>query len=220
MTQQLKTDKSILYNSWSYVLRSKRLVSSFFISLVALFGIAFTAPSFFIFIQNRKGFTLHDQLLKILPAVDLSGPIFLLLYLLIAIALVYLIMRPALLLIALQAYAILTLCRFITLLAVPLENPERLILLSDPLVDNLLYRNAITKDLFFSGHSSIIFLFGFIVESKLLKWILFIGAIIIATLLLIQHAHYTIDVLAAPLFAFLSYQISNYILKRLCYSEI
>ena len=51
-------------------------------SLALLLVIAFTGPFFFNYIENRNGIQLHDPVLNILPAYDLSIPIFTILWLL------------------------------------------------------------------------------------------------------------------------------------------
>jgi hypothetical protein len=160
-------------------------------------------------VQNRPGFTPSDFLLDWLPVHDLSGWAFLVLYVLIITGVASLIRHPHQFLLTLQAYILLTLLRFITLLLVPFEAPPNIIELHDPFVQHLFYQQLITKDLFFSGHTSIVFLLALTTPSAAIRVLLYLGTVAIGGMVLIQHAHYTVDVLAAPLFAWLAVRIIN-----------
>lgn len=70
------------------------------------------------------------------------------------------------------------------------------------------------KDLFFSGHTANIVLVGLLVDNLWLKRIMMIIAGFVGTFLIIQHVHYSIDVLAAPFFAVLAYKTSVFIVNR------
>jgi membrane-associated phospholipid phosphatase len=65
------------------------------------------------------------------------------------------------------------------------------------------------KDLFFSGHTATLLLFGFLFHVRTLKMIFFSGAIVVGALLMIQHVHYSIDVVAAPFAAWVSVKASE-----------
>jgi membrane-associated phospholipid phosphatase len=95
-----------------------------------------------------------------------------------------------------------------------LNAQKGLIILVDPL-SNIFYGNTfITKDLFYSGHTSTAFLMFLCLQKKPDKIFAVIATFMIGTLLLVQHVHYTVDVLAAPLFAFFSWYISNKIVRN------
>jgi len=190
---------------WREALKSKRVRIHLFLSVFLLLLCALTAPILFQFIQKRQGFILNDYLLDWLPVLDLSIWIFILLYILIISSILYLLSNPYQFLLALQAYVLLTLFRFITLLLTPLEPPKNIIELIDPFVQHLFYQQSVTKDLFFSGHTSLLVLFILIVPLHSLRILLFVGTLFIASMLLFQHAHYTVDVVLAPLFSWLAY---------------
>jgi hypothetical protein len=100
--------------------------------------------------------------------------------------------------------------RIMTLLLFPLEPDHEMILLNDPFVDRFFYNsNPITKDLFFSGHVSVIAMLAFVSRNFYIKRILGVIAFMVGVALLIQHAHYTIDVVAAPFFAWMSVRIAE-----------
>jgi hypothetical protein len=168
-------------------------------------------PRFFAYIQARPGVRLPDPLLAVLPAHDVSELTFGAIYLSVAAGLWWLLPRPRLLLRALWAYLLLHLCRCLLLWLLPLEPPVGLVLLQDPLVDQLVYAAPapITKDLFFSGHTATVVLLALVVGQGWLRRSLLAAAALVGALVLVQHAHYTYDVLAAPLFAWGCYQVAG-----------
>ena len=89
---------------------------------------------------------------------------------------------------------------------VPLDTPKDLVLLTDHVNDGLFYSNTvITKDLFFSGHTTTVFILYLAVRNLLLKFLLLILTISIAFMLLIQHIHYSVDIAGALFFTWASY---------------
>jgi hypothetical protein len=187
---------------WVDALKNKTFRTHLITTLILLSACATVAPLLFRLIESREGFPITDPLLDLLPAVDLSLPIFALLYFLILTGIVCLVQYPNRLLHALQAYLIITLLRFITLLVIPLDPPQNILILADPIIENLFYQQPVTKDLFFSGHVGILALFAFLFKNNLYLKVLFIaGTLLVGSMILIQHAHYTVDVLVAPVFA-------------------
>jgi membrane-associated phospholipid phosphatase len=63
----------------------------------------------------------------------------------------------------------------------------------------------VTKDLFFSGHTSTVFLLFLCLPGKIDKKLALIVTMIVGSLLLVQHVHYTLDVLGALLFAWIAF---------------
>jgi hypothetical protein len=96
---------------------------------------------------------------------------------------------------------------------VPLDPPAGLIVLTDPLTAVFYGRSTITKDLFFSGHTSILFLAFLCLERKWDKILALTGTCIVACLLLVQHVHYTIDIIAAPIIIYPVFRIVKYLLN-------
>ena len=183
---------------------------------LALSGVlALSLPHYFALLQARPGRRLPDILLAYLPAHDVSRLTFTLLYLSVLVALEYLLRRPAAFLRVLWAYYFMHLLRAGTLALAPLNPPAGLLLLHDPLIDHFFYPAAvpITKDLFFSGHTATVALLALAVRRPWRRGVLALATGLVGTLLLIQHAHYTYDVLAAPLFAALSYWLAGKMVK-------
>lgn len=167
-------------------------------------------PGFYHFIQHRAGHHLADPLLALLPRADVSGPLFGLMYGSSILTLLYLSRRPALLLRGLWAYLFLQLLRMAVLWAVALEPPAGLLPLHDPFLDLAFHSAAgpITKDLFFSGHTSIAVLLLLAGRGRTWRWLLGLAALAVGLFVLVQRVHYTYDVLGAPFFAWAAYWLA------------
>ncbi len=202
-------------SDWGQTLKSPVFRLQLATTFVILLFLARFISIFFKYIQQRPALSINDSLLQHIEAYDVSQYIFLLIYVGLISGIFYLLRFPDLLLQTVQAYCLLTLLRCLTLFLVPLDPPHGLLPLRDPIVDNLFYGNGvITKDLFFSGHVSTIFLFVLAVPSKLLKYLFLVLSLSIGVLTLVQHVHYTIDILAAPLFSWISYELSRLVNRR------
>ena len=114
------------------------------------------------------------------------------------------IQQPAIFLMAIYLLIAITLTRLITISLIPLDPPLGLIVLKDP-ITSLTYgglRVFITKDLFFSGHTANLFMFYLCLQKKRDKQFAIFATIIVGSLLLVQHVHYAVDVIAALLFTY------------------
>ena len=185
------------------------------LSLVITFYLWFI-PGFFRYIQHRQGVLMYDPILSHLPAVDLSVYIFGILYLSVIATVFYLLSRPDRMITGLTGYIILLSLRFLMIYLVPLDPPSKIIRLEDPFIDNFFYVNMhITKDLFFSGHVSTMFILFLAVDSQRLRQFLITGCVFVAVILLFQHVHYTLDVVAAPFLAWFAYKAAEMIHEKL-----
>jgi len=199
---------SLQRETWQQAWKNKSFRIQFLLTLAFLGCIGIFIPHFFEFIQQRNGKVLNDPLLRLLAPKDFSLLTFILIYSGMIVSLAGLLSYPELLLRTIQAYCLLTLMRIACISLVPLNEPPGMILLSDPFVGVIGYGGkVITKDLFFSGHTSTLTLLILSVSQKWLKIVLCCITITVASLILIQHVHYMIDVLAAPLFAAISWWI-------------
>ena len=59
-------------------------------------------------------------------------------------------------------------------------------------------------DLFFSGHTANLFLTSMLYQNKKLKYFFLVITFFTATFLVLQKAHYSIDVIFAPVFSLLA----------------
>ena len=72
----------------------------------------------------------------------------------------------------------------------------------DPITNAFYGKVYITRDLFYSGHTSTIFLIFLCLRRRWDRLLALIGSLIVGSLLLVQHVHYTIDVLGAFVFTY------------------
>jgi len=161
--------------------------------------------AFFNFIAAKPGILLNDPVLSLLPASDLSVPIFVLIYSTV-IASVWIHRHDRYtILVGLSTYCLVTFTRMATIYLFTLEPPMAWVPLRDPFVSIIAYDPGFAKDLFFSGHTATMCCVIFGEPGKLFKWIKIVVGFVVAFMLLIQHIHYTIDVAAAPLFTYAAY---------------
>lgn len=84
-------------------------------------------------------------------------------------------------------------------------------MLADPVAEFFGAGSAqpLTKDLFFSGHTATLCLFAIMFEDRPFK--LFFGtmAVVVGVAVLMQHVHYSIDVVVAPLAAIAAARLSK-----------
>ena len=160
--------------------------------------------------SNRKGVIFNDPVLGLFSPVDFSPLIFVITYSFSSLGVAIGLHKPELFVKLIQVYTILTLLRIITLYSFALEPPSEIIPLRDVLLQSTFYSGRENlKDLFFSGHVSILFAFAFVLTNKKLKWLFILAAILVGVLIMIQHVHYSIDVIAAPVFAYFAYALQK-----------
>ncbi|PUZ25946.1 hypothetical protein DCC81_17020 [Chitinophaga parva] len=177
--------------------------------VVALIGVLSYLPAFFQRIEMRNGYVLHDFVLQVVPASDVSVPIFLLIWLSAGYTLYQASRQPEVFVRLLYGFLFVCLSRIITIYLVALNPPLDLIQLKDPL-SNQFYGKAgfITKDLFYSGHTATVCLLAYCLPGRWEKWVVGGIAAVVAALLLVQHVHYTMDVLTAPLLTYACYRLA------------
>jgi len=178
-------------------------------------GILVCLPLFFAWIEQRHGILLNDRVLQLIPAVDVSIPTFIIIWSMTAYLIYRALQDPGIFILFLVSIDVLFLVRMVTIVVFPFEPPGNLIPLKDPF-SSLVYGGTdvfITKDLFFSGHTSIQFLIFLCLKKPMEKWIAVLSTLVIAVLVLIQHVHYTIDVCAAILFTYLIYLVGKKLAK-------
>lgn len=179
------------------------------IGAILIVGIISTMPSFFRGIESRGGFVLNDRVLAHLPAYDVSILIFTIIWGMGILMLVRIMYKPAICATYLWTLIFVCIARFISISLVRLDPPAGLVPLTDPLTGCFYGHAAITRDLFFSGHTSTMVMIYLNLEKRSDKVIAFIAAIVVMFLLLIQHIHYTMDVLAAPVIVYCLYRFTR-----------
>ncbi len=153
---------------------------------------------------------LQDPLLRLIPPHNVSVALFIVIWSITLLSVFRAARSPQMFLTYLWAFILVSIFRMLTITLVPLDAPAGLIGLADPL-SNFFYggQKFITKDLFFSGHTSAVFLQCLCIPGKQDKRVTMIATMVVAVLLLIQHIHYTLDVVAAFLFTWIAYAIAK-----------
>jgi len=195
-------------NTWSSAISRSQLITGSVLLAILLSLL----PFFFNTIEKRKGVQLDDWVLAHIPACNVSIYIFALIWGTAALAFYRAARKPAMYVTYVWAYSFIVLLRMITISVIKLDPPLGIIHLVDPLT-GIFYGHAnITKDLFFSGHTATLFLIFLTLEKKWDKILSLIAVIIVGVLLLVQHVHYTLDVLMAPIAVYPVYKTVVYIL--------
>jgi hypothetical protein len=161
-------------------------------------------------VERRPGVVLPDPVLAMLAPRDVTWPVFTLIYVGIVLAVLLLVRSPVRLLLGMQGYVVMALLRMVVMWATPLDPPPGMIVLEDPLVQGFGGAAApLTRDLFFSGHTSTMFLLFLAVPGRATRAFFLAATAGVAFLVLVQHVHYAVDVLAAPPFAYAAWRIAR-----------
>jgi hypothetical protein len=159
-------------------------------------------------VEVRPGVILVDPVLQLLAPRDVTWLTFSLIYLSLLIALASLVRHPRKFLLAIQGYTLLVLFRMACMYLLPLDPPPGMIPLKDPFVEYFVGDGGIlTKDLFFSGHTSTMFLLFLTASAPRFRAVFLTFTVMVGFCVLWQHVHYSVDVLAAPFFAYGAYRI-------------
>ncbi len=178
-------------------------------SAVGLVLVLTALAHFLSWVERRPGVVLPDPLLNLLTPHDLTWLTFALIYAALIATVARLADQPRMLVLGLQAYALMALLRMAAMSLAPLEAPPQMIPLLDPLVEAVSSGTVLTKDLFFSGHTSTMFLFFLLARGRWARTVFLAGTLAVAVCVLEQHVHYSVDVLVAPLFANAAYEIAQ-----------
>lgn len=203
------TIKTNWTKAWKSPLTRIQLISG----LIIIIAILAFLPGFFKSIEQRDGITLNDPVLASFTAHKVTWPLFGIMFAMAFLMLIRAINEPKLFIQYVWCLILINFVRIFTISMVPLDPPRGIIVLTDPLTDAFYGQSIITKDLFFSGHTGTILLMAFCFSDKYDKIIAYVASAIIGTLVLVQHVHYTLDVVAAPFFVYPIYLLSKYILS-------
>jgi hypothetical protein len=203
------TPRPTLRAAWTAAFRDAGQRRALCAACGALIPSLFGLPTFFAWLEGRPGYVLPDPLLDSLGPADVSVPIFTILYTTILLTLVRSLGEPGRVVRGLHAYAILLLLRMGAMALVTLEPPPGFVPLADTFTQ-LFYPGTepFEKDLFFSGHTATLWLMALIATTRAGRLWSSLATLAVGVLVIVQHAHYTIDVIAAPLFAWLAWRLS------------
>lgn len=190
---------------WQAAWSEPRFRTKFIIGFLLVIATLTTFPYFFQWIQLRNGPVLADPILRWLPAHNVSVPLFILIWALSLLALIRAIQTPRILLVFCWSYVLLSFLRELTIFLLPLDPPPNLIGLVDPLSNAFYGPKFITKDLFPSGHTATMFLLYFCLIRRSDKRLALLVTCCVAVLLLVQHVHYTVDILGGFLYGWFAW---------------
>jgi membrane-associated phospholipid phosphatase len=179
------------------------IITVAFVVVILIYG------RFLDFIELRSGSILQDPVLNSFEPKEVTWYTFGIIYISVIMVLFHLSWQPVQLLIAFQAYIFIALARMLSMYLTPLDPPPLLIPLEDPFVQSV-SSGVLTRDLFFSGHTSTLFLLFLSCTGRKMKVFFLICTILVGILVLVQHVHYSIDVVAAPFYAYTCYKLSSY----------
>jgi len=182
------------------------------VSGLMLAAVAFIFTRFLEYQENRAdslGWVFDDPVFKMLPIKELSFPIFSITYLALIAYLIFYRKREHFLSMLFLTYMFILFFRMITMSILPFREHPDMIFLQDPFLNNLIYPSKIDADLFFSGHTALIVGLFFLTKN----WLFLLLSAVLGLFLMVQRVHYSIDILAAYPFAYLSYRSAHYVIS-------
>ena len=200
--------------NWRTAFESKEFRQKFFVIVPMFIIILLIAANYLAFNEERRGYPICDPVLSLFKEIDVTWFTFVLIYGGLLLALVHLLHHPRSLLLAFICYTICISARMICMYLLPLEAPAGIIPLIDPTIYFFGSGRTYLKDLFFSGHVSTIFILYLTAQNKWIRQFFLWGTVLIGIAVLAQHVHYSIDVFAAPFFAFASYNAALLLMHR------
>ena len=197
MSEQIAT-VGVWKSNWQSSDYRKKLIAG----LILISFILLSLPFFFQAIEKRNGISFNDYLLSWLPAYDLSIYIFTVIWSMTLLTFSRFKQDPNIFLTFLWGFILINLSRFVSIGLIPLNAPADLIPIHDPISNHFYGPKFITKDLFFSGHTAAMFLMFLCLKKRTDKILALIATIIIGIAVLLQHVHYTMDVVMAPVITY------------------
>jgi membrane-associated phospholipid phosphatase len=199
-----------IMQNWKNAFADKIFKQKFLASFILLIVVLICLPFFFQFIEKRSGIILDDFILKNIQPVDVSIAIFFIIWVVSILMILRAVQKPAIFILLLTSFTLLTVSRIISIYFVVLNPPANLIVLKDPLSNFFYGATFITKDLFYSGHTATMFLMFLCLEKKIEKCVALTASFFVGILVLVQHVHYSVDVLVAPFITYLIYRFAKY----------
>ena len=208
-------EKIMISENWQEAWQLKGFRTRFITGILMLLATFAYLPFFFKKIEKRDGVAIADRLLEVIQARDVSLIIFICIWGITLLLFLRCLKKPMMFIVTIYGFVVLYMMRLMTITLIPLNPPSGLIPLVDPL-SNMFYGKGtfITKDLFFSGHTSCQFIAFLCFHNKRDKILALISTFIVGTLVLVQHVHYTVDVVAAIPLTFICYILGRQIALR------
>jgi hypothetical protein len=199
---------------WRAAWRTRAFRMRIVVTLPALVVVLFVLSRFLLGIETRQGNVLSDPILGMFSPRDVTWVTFGFIYAGLVGGLLLLSRHPERCVLAFQAYVVMVVFRIIAMALTPLDPPATMVALKDPFVELFGTGTTLTKDLFFSGHTSTLFLLSLVMPSKTTRVVFLLCVLGVAICVLLQHVHYSIDVFAAPFFAYSAYRVARWFNTR------
>ncbi len=199
-------------NNWKQTWSSSLQRAQIIVGTLLMTIVSCMLPTFFNIIQKKSGPVINDWVLASVTPHNVSWGIFTVLWGWGLYALWKGIEKPSIYITYVWTFLFVCMLRLLTISLIPLDPPTGIVILKDPITGIFYGENTITKDLFFSGHTSVLFLSILCLETKKDKILASIATLTVACLLIVQHAHYTIDIIAAPIVVYPVYRLVKYLL--------
>lgn len=192
--------------SWKAVYTDAAFRKALFLAIAAAVPLALLLPVFFQHIEDTPGLLLNDPILRSIGPVDVTWITFTVLYGSLFLGLARAVRGPWLLVRGMHAYVFIMVFRMCTMQLLTLEPPPLMIPLIDPITAVFYPGNEpFRKDLFFSGHTATLALLVPLAKPGAQRWFFVLATATIGALVLLQHVHWTVDVIAAPVFVTLAW---------------
>jgi len=205
----VKEESRSLSGQWALAWQSALFRQRMLVAIGILLCLTPIFPLFYQYIEKRQGQVYEDFLLQIIPSIDVSIPIFMITWGMALFTLSKVIRVPRVFLGLLYGIIVLNVSRFISISLVPLDPPAGLIDIWDPITDMFYGETYVTKDLFYSGHTATQFLFFLFLKKRSDKALALVSTVLMGLLVMVQHVHYTVDVVFAPPLTYLCYLLAN-----------
>jgi len=159
-----------------------------------------------VFFEHRpESIIPYDPLMRLITPRPINFELNLFSYSTLFVLFIYFLKKPRVLLIVVHALLMMWMLRWVTMYLLPLAAPPYKV----PLHDIIAYSHySISRDLFFSGHTATLVILLCAIKNRWMFMYAFLMALVIIALLLIGHQHYLLDIISAPFFAVICYQVS------------
>lgn len=211
--------ESSFISNWKKLFRNKTKTVEFIFTVCLLVAVVYSFSQYLKYNETRPGVIIDDPVLHYFNAIDLNLLLFITIYSSLLLGLIAFSFNPQQLITAFQTYTLLVLFRMLAMWLIPLDPPVGCIDLQDPVVFIMGTGKKIVKDLFFSGHTSTAFMLFQVAKNKYLKAYFLLATMTVGVSVILQKAHYTIDVYAGLIYSYASYQIVKTLHKKFYKAE-
>ena len=194
-------------DAWRRVLQKRTHLAEGILTIVLFCIVVKLASLLALYVERRHGAILADPLQRMFYPRNVTWIAFALLWTSVFGAIAGIIHVPKRFFMGFQAAGLVLLFRMLAMYLNPVDPPRAIIPMADPIIESLGTGQLVTRDLFFSGHTSTMVVLYFATVRKWLKWYLLFATAAVGVCMVTQHVHYSIDVYAAPFFAYASWRI-------------